>query len=183
MTFKYGHEPIRFVSKVKHVHTLFLSKCRYAGGVHRALCRLQGLVCMVLPWCCVDLADTGDSYTKLHNFGASNGTPFCDFRREFRGVVSAATGTERVLTQEVQVILEVVRMAINEQYPSLMPTLYPGALATVPRSFGTLDAMWVGISNSCEQEDTCHQRRTIVFFPCFFEGWPVICPVGAPARE
>ena len=35
-----------------------------------------------------------------------------------------------------------VRMAVNEHYPSLMPTLYPGLMATKLRPFGTLDAMW-----------------------------------------
>ena len=33
-------------------------------------------------------------------------------------------------------------MAVNEHYPSLMPTLYPGLMATKLRPFGTLDAMW-----------------------------------------
>ena len=33
-------------------------------------------------------------------------------------------------------------MAVNEHYPSLLPTLYPGVMATETRSFGTLDAMW-----------------------------------------
>ena len=34
-------------------------------------------------------------------------------------------------------LLLVARMAENEQYPSLMPTLYQGVLATVSRPFGT----------------------------------------------
>ena len=34
-------------------------------------------------------------------------------------------------------------MAVNEQFPSLMPTLYPGVLATVSRPFDTLDAVWL----------------------------------------
>ena len=36
-------------------------------------------------------------------------------------------------------------MGPNEQYPSLMPTLYPGGSATVSRPFGTLDAMWLDL--------------------------------------
>lgn len=44
-------------------------------------------------------------------------------------VVSAATGTERLLAPRAEVILEVVRMAVNEQYPSLIPTLYQGVVA------------------------------------------------------
>ena len=35
-----------------------------------------------------------------------------------------------------------LRMAGNEQHPSLLPTLYRGVSATVPRSIGTLHAMW-----------------------------------------
>ena len=34
-------------------------------------------------------------------------------------------------------------MAVKDQYPSLMSTLYPGVMATEPRLFGTLDAMWL----------------------------------------
>ena len=32
-------------------------------------------------------------------------------------------------------------MAVNDQYPSLMPTLYLGGLVTASRPFGTSDAM------------------------------------------
>ena len=39
-------------------------------------------------------------------------------------------------------VLEVVRMAVNEQFPSLMPTLYPGSTATDPRPYASLDKMW-----------------------------------------
>ena len=59
-------------------------------------------------------------------------------------MVSAATGAERLLAPGVEVVLEVVRMVVTEQYPSLMPTLYPGGFTTVPRPFGTLDAIWLG---------------------------------------
>ena len=72
-----------------------------------------------------------------------HGTPFSEFRQEFRVVVSAATGTERVLAPGAEIVLQVIRMAVNEQYPSLMPTLYPGVTAKEPRPFGTLDAMWL----------------------------------------
>ena len=38
-------------------------------------------------------------------------------------------------------VLEVVRMAVNEQFPSL-PTLYPGSMATGPKPYASLDEMW-----------------------------------------
>ena len=74
--------------------------------------------------------DTGDGYTRLHNFSMCTGTPFCDFSREFRVLVSAVMGSERTLAPGVDVVLEVVRMAVNEQFPTLMPTLHPGSTAT-----------------------------------------------------
>ena len=79
----------------------------------------------------------------MHTFGVPNGNPFCELSREFRVVVSAATGTERVLVPGAEIVLEMVRMAVIEQCPSLMPTLYPGVMAAEPRPFGTLDAMWL----------------------------------------
>ena len=42
-----------------------------------------------------DRVDTEEGYTRLHNLGVCTGTPFCDFSREFRLLVSAVTGSER----------------------------------------------------------------------------------------
>ena len=39
--------------------------------------------------------------------------------------------------------MEVVGMAVSEQYPSFMPTWYPRVRATEPRPVDTLDAMWL----------------------------------------
>ena len=55
---------------------------------------------------------------------------------------SAVTGSERTLAPGVDVVLEVVRMAVNEQFPTLMPTLYPGSMATDPKPYASLDKMW-----------------------------------------
>ena len=33
-------------------------------------------------------------------------------------------------------------MTVNEQFPSLMPTLYPGSMATDPKPYASLDEMW-----------------------------------------
>ena len=63
-----------------------------------------------------DRVDLEAGYKKLHAFGVPTGTPFSNFSGEFRVVVSAATGTERVLAPGTDIVLEVVRMAVNEQY-------------------------------------------------------------------
>ena len=94
-----------------------------------------------------DRVDTGEGYTRLHSFGVCTGTPFCDFSREFRVLVSAVTGSERTLAPGVDVVLEVVGMAVNEQFPSLMPTLYPGSMATDPKPYASLDKMWKAFSD------------------------------------
>ena len=78
-----------------------------------------------------DRVDTGEGYTKSHNCGVCTSTPFCDFSREYHVLVSAVTGSERVLAPGVDVVLEVVRMSVNEQFPTLMPTWY-----IVPRFYG-----------------------------------------------
>ena len=52
-----------------------------------------------------------------------------------------------VLTPGTDVVLQVVRMAVNEQFRSLMPTLYPGSKATDPRPYISLDAMWRAFSD------------------------------------
>ena len=62
-------------------------------------------------------------------------------------LVSAVTGSERVLFRGTDVVLEVVRMAVNEQFPTLMPTLYPRSKATDPRPFASLDDMWGAFSD------------------------------------
>ena len=57
-------------------------------------------------------------------------------------LVSAVTGNERNLAPGIAVVLEVVRMAVNEQFSSLMPTLCPGSMATAPKPYASLDEMW-----------------------------------------
>ena len=71
-----------------------------------------------------------------------HGDALLRFSREFRVLVSAVTGSERTLAPGVDVVLEVVRMAVNKQFPSLMPTLYPGSMATGPKPYASLDEMW-----------------------------------------
>ena len=86
--------------------------------------------------------DTGEGYTRPHGFGVCTVTRFCDLSREFRVLVSAVTGSELTLAPGVDVNLEVVRMAVNEQFPSLKLILYHGSIATDPKPYASLDKMW-----------------------------------------
>ena len=110
-----------------------------------------------------------------------NGTPFCGFSRELCVVVSPATGTERIWTPGAEIVLEVVRMVVNEQYPNLMPTLYPGGMATEVRPFGTLNAMCL-VFLSLANIKTPAINGDFFSFTCFIVGCAVIRPVGVPAR-
>ena len=69
------------------------------------------------------------------------GTSFCDSSLDFRVLVSAVMGSERTRAPGVYVLLDVVRMAVNERLPALMPRLSPGSMATDPKPYATLDKM------------------------------------------
>ena len=94
-----------------------------------------------------DGVDTQEGYTKLHTFGMCNAMSFSDFSREFRVLVPTATGSERVLSPGTDLVLEVVRVAANEQTPALLPALYPGSKATDPRPYASLGDMWRAFSD------------------------------------
>ena len=74
-------------------------------------------------------------------------------------LVSAVTGSERTLAPGVDVVLEVVRMAVNEQFPSLMPTLFPGSMATGPKPYASLDGMWKAFGD-LSNKDTVAVAKT-----------------------
>ena len=80
-----------------------------------------------------DGADTEEGYTTLHTFRMCNGTPLSDISQDFRVHVSTATGSKRDLAPGADVVLGVVRITVNAQFPALIPALYPGSKATVPR--------------------------------------------------
>ena len=53
-----------------------------------------------------------------------------------------APGSGRVLSLETDAVMEVVRVAANDQFPALLPALYHGSKATGPRPHASFDAMW-----------------------------------------
>ena len=113
-----------------------------------------------------DRVDTGEGYTRLHTSGVCTGTPFCDFSREFRVLVWAVTGSERTLAPGVDVVLDVVRMAVNEQFPTLMPTLYPGSMVTDPKPYASLDKMWKAFGDLVNNKTPA--VNSDFFFLCLF---------------
>ena len=125
-----------------------------------------------------DALRPGEGYTNLHTFGVRNGTLFTDFSREFRVLVSAVTGSERALSPGMDVVLEVVKMAVNEQSPTLMPTLYPGSKATDPRPYASIDAIWRAFSDLAHNKTTSVNGETYFSLPVSSTGARSSAPSG-----
>ena len=88
-----------------------------------------------------DGVDPDDSYTELHTIVMCNGTPFSGFNREFLVFLPTTTGSERVLSPGTDVVLDVVRVGADEQFPPPMPAVYPGSTTTDPRPYALLHAL------------------------------------------
>ena len=73
-------------------------------------------------------------------------------------------------------------MTVNEQFPSLMPTLYPGSMATGPKPHASLDEMWKAFGDLSNNKTPAINGEKKIFAG-FFVGSAVIRPVGAPARR
>ena len=93
-----------------------------------------------------DHGDQNAAMAKLHSFGVATKTPFADCSWVFRLLLASITDSGRVLVPGVEVVLEVVRNSVSEQYPSLMPVLYPEDLATASKPFGSIDDMRLAFS-------------------------------------
>lgn len=70
-----------------------------------------------------------------------NGAPFRVFKWPFSVLFSAVSGSKRVLGSRTDA-LDVDRVAVNDQIPTLAPSLYPGSTATDPRPCVFMDAIW-----------------------------------------
>ena len=89
-----------------------------------------------------DDGDQGRAFRQLHSFGVPSSTDFSTFLRAFKERVSLAPGTEKIFKPSDAMVVEIVRGVTSSQYPSLMPTLYPGRLMTTPHPFATVADMW-----------------------------------------
>ena len=141
---------------------------------------LRRLPLLRLPSSHFDRTDSRTRYKKLHIFGVPYGTPFCEFSREIRVIASAATGAEPVLVSGTDIGLEVVRMAVNEKYPSLMPTLYPGGMAAKPRPFGTLDDIWLAFQTFTNKKTPAINGKNIIYTRGSSTRWADARPGSAP---
>ena len=88
-----------------------------------------------------DRAPRGVALTTLQNFGVRTGTPFASYLRALRVVVASTVEKGGPLAPSAAIAIELIRTRTAQQYPVLMPTLFPGDLATREKPDVTLALM------------------------------------------
>ena len=79
---------------------------------------------------CFDRAPRGAVLETLQKFGVRTGTPFSSYLRTLRVVVASTVEKGGPLAPPAEMAIELVRIRTAQQYTMLMPTLFPGDLAT-----------------------------------------------------
>ena len=85
-----------------------------------------------------DRAPPGAALATLQNFGVRTGTPFFSYLQALRVVVASTVEKGGPLAPFAAMAIELVRVRTAQQYPRLMPTLFPGDLATREKTYVTL---------------------------------------------
>ena len=94
-----------------------------------------------------DRAPRGAALATLQNVGVRTGTPFASYLRALRVVVASAVEKGGPLAPSSAMAIELVRIRTAQQYPMLMPTLFPGDLATREKPYVTLASMWTAFND------------------------------------
>ena len=94
-----------------------------------------------------DRTPRGAALATLQHFGVPSGTPFSSFVRPFRVVVASTVDKGGPLAPSPEMAMELIRIRTAQQYPILMPTLFPGVLATRERPYDSLATLWTVFTN------------------------------------
>ena len=94
-----------------------------------------------------DRAPRGAALATLQNFGVRTGTPFASYLQALRVVVAGTVEKGRPLAPSAAIAIELVRIRTAQQYSMLMPTLFPGDLATREKPYVTLASMWTAFGD------------------------------------
>ena len=94
-----------------------------------------------------DRAPRRAALATLQNFGVRTGTPFASYLRALRVVVASTVEKGGPLAPSSAMAIELVRIRTAQQYPMLMPTLFPGELATREKPYVTLASMWTAFND------------------------------------
>ena len=89
----------------------------------------------------------GAALATLQQFGVPSGTPFSSFLRSFRVVVASTVDKGGPLAPSPEMAIELIRIRTAQLYPMLMPTLFPGVVATRERPYDSLATLWNVFAN------------------------------------
>ena len=89
-----------------------------------------------------DRPPRGAALETLQRFGVPSGTPFSNYLRSFRVVVASTVDKGGPLAPSPEMAMELFRIRTAQQYSMLMPTLFPGILATRERPYDSLATLW-----------------------------------------
>ena len=89
-----------------------------------------------------DRAPRGAAFETLQKFGVRTGTPFSSYLRALRVVVASTVEKDGPLAPSATMVIELVPIRTAQQYPTLMPTLFPGDRATREKPYASLALMW-----------------------------------------
>ena len=94
-----------------------------------------------------DRAPRGAALETLQKFGVRTGTPFSSYLRALRVVVASTVEKGGPLAPSATMAIELVRIRMSQQYPTLMPTLFPGDRATREQPYASLALMWTAFAD------------------------------------
>ena len=94
-----------------------------------------------------DRAPRGAALETLQKFGVRTGTPFSSYLRALRVVVASTVEKGGLLAPSATMAIELVRIRTAQQYPTLMPTLFPGDRATREKPYASLALMWTAFAD------------------------------------
>ena len=89
-----------------------------------------------------DRAPRSAALEILQKLGVPSGTPFSSFLRSFRVFVASTVDKDGLLAPSPKMAMELVRIHAAQQFPMVMPTLFPGSLATRERPYDSLATLW-----------------------------------------
>ena len=90
----------------------------------------------------LDTSYEGESIERLLTFKVPVNTPFDQYLKDFRTLISVTVDGGRELAPTPEMVMSLFRSNMGRQYPSLMPSVFTGDAATAAVPFANLDEMW-----------------------------------------
>ena len=133
-----------------------------------------------------DRAPRGAALETLQKFGVPSGTPFSNYLRSFRVVVASTVDKGGPLAPSPEMAMELIRIRTAQQYPMLMPTLFPGNLATRERPYASLATLWTVFSHLKHNTSPAIDGDVFALAPQNSSSYahsPSVSPITSPHRN